>query len=180
MLSAALILILTATAFGGDTAEKTTYFGVKAGIISPGAFYVSDREFDSDMSYSIGGFLDYQLGPKIFGGLSLNINGFGAYEETTTMFDLNANLKARIANEKNSLIFRPGLEIGYANMGSLGSSYESSNYLLLKGIVEVLFPSEGNLTWLGEIGIVGAPDGGNDDHEMTFGPGFFLRGGILF
>jgi hypothetical protein len=44
----------------------------------------------------------------------------------------------------------------------------------------VVVPTKGSLSWLVDATIFGAPTGGNDDYDMSFGPLFLLRGGLIF
>jgi len=36
------------------------------------------------------------------------------------------------------------------------------------------------MAWLAELAVIAGPSGGNDDFDITFGPGFLLRGGLVF
>lgn len=181
-----LIILMTfamSAAFAGDIREKPVCYGFKAGLYSPGTYYITDfsyGEFDTDMGISLGGFLDYKLGEKIVGGLSLDYGSFGVYEESASLIDLSATLKALIYGDNSSIIIKPGFGFGYGNVGGIGSYLEGSSYLLVKGIAEIVFASQGSMSFLVELQILGALSGGNDDFEMSFGPGFLLRGGIVF
>jgi hypothetical protein len=167
----------------GDVMQKSTSFGVKAGIFSPGTYYITDfsyEEFDTDMGISIGGFLDYKLAEKITGGLSFDFGTLGVYEESTSLLDLGVTLKAILPVGKSNIVIRPGAGFGYGTVAKIGEYVESSNYLMLKGLVEAVFATSGELSFLGEIQILGGTSGGNDEYSMAFGPGFLIRGGIAF
>jgi len=161
-----------------DVIEKMTTFGFKAGIWSPGTLYVNGMDFDSDMSYFVGGLLDYKLGPKFSGGLNFDIGSLSAYEETSTLLMIGFLLKAWIINEDETYIIRPGFGISYGNLGG-NESVDGSSHLILNGVAELVIPGE-SMNWLIEIGITGSVDGGNDDVEITYGPGFIIRGGLVF
>jgi len=176
---AASIAFGAADAFGGDIRTKSTSYGLKAGMISPGIWYVGDFEYEPDASYTFGGFIDHQLGPKISGGVSLDIHGFSAYEESNNLIDLGITIKAMLFSEGSQFTFRPGIGIAYGTLGKMGI-YESSTYMLLKGGLEVIISTSGNISWLGEIGLFGAPTGGNDDADMYLDTGLLARAGIVF
>ena len=174
-----VLVFLFGTASGSDVRTAETTYGVKAGFIMPGTWYVGDYEYDADMNWSIGGFVDYKLGPKIVGTGKLDIHGFGAYEESGMLFDIGFMMRALVYSETSNLTFRPGFGISYGALGSMGP-YDGTSYLMLTGTVEIVFSSQKNFSWMGEFGLVGAVDGGNDDFTATFGPGLIIRGGMLF
>lgn len=173
------LLLLVSLSSATDVRNSQTTIGVKGGIIGPCAFYVNDRDFESAMSYSIGGFVDYKLGPKILGGLSLDFLGVShIYDENVSLIDLSATLKAMIFSPNSNLTFRPGFAIGYGSLGDF--SFGASSHLLLKGGLEVVYSTEDSVTWLVEIMLSGSVDGGNEDFAMTFGPMVYVRGGLIF
>jgi len=174
-----LLLLMFSTAFAGNVRDKNTVLGVKAGLITTGTWYVGDFEYEADMSYMLGGFVDYKLGPKITGGAAFNFGGFSAYEESSIQMDIGFTIKAMVFSETSNLTFRPGFGISYGMVGKMGP-YESSSYLVLHGMVEMVIATQSNMSYLAEIGLTGAPDGGNDDITMTTSPRLLIRGGIIF
>lgn len=183
ILAIILVIGLAGITTAGDIREKPTTFGIKAGLFSPGTYYITDfsyGEFDSDMGISLGGFLDYKLAEKITGGLSLDFGTLGVYEEGTSLIDLGVTLKALLAPENSNIVIKPGFGFGFGTVGEIGSYVEGSNYLMLKGIIEMIIVTQSNMSFLVEAQILGGTSGGNDDYEMAFGPGFLLRGGLVF
>ena len=174
-----LIMLVASTAFADGVREKNTILGVKAGFTTTGTWYVGDFEYEADMNYLLGGFVDYKLGPKITGGAVFNFGGFSAYEESGTQMDFGFTIKAMVFSETSKLTFRPGFGISYGMISKMGP-YESSEYLVLHGMVEMVICTQSNLSYLAEIGLTGAPDGGNDDITMTTSPRLVLRGGLIF
>ncbi len=180
ILSIATVLLLSyATAFGGDVRNTQSTYGLKAGLVSPGTWFVGDFEYGPDMGYSLGGFLDYKLGEKITGGVYVDIHGINAYESSSSLFDFGITLKALIYNQTSKFTFKPGIGIGYGTLGKM-DIYASTNYMVLKGFVDIVHSTPGGMSWLGEVGFWGSPDGGNDDFEAYFGTGLIVRGGIIF
>lgn len=174
-----MIMSITGVALGQDLREKNTVIGVKGGLISSGTVFVEDFEFDTDMSYSLGGFLDYRLAPKLLGGVAVDVHNISAFDESETLFNVGLALKAIIAGETSNLMFRPGLVIGYGSLGSTAET-ESSQYFTIGGNAELIFMTQGSFSWLGEVGIYAGPSGGNSEFDITFGPMFIIRGGIVF
>ena len=172
-------LLTTAAGLAAQSAEKTTFFGVKAGLFAPGCVSVDDSDcYDSSVSYGLGGFVDTRLGEKILGGVSLDIaNASSAdsdFEET--ILDASVNLKADLGSGEG-VGFRPGFGLGWAH-SNIGD--ESLNAFTVRGLFEVIFPTASGLTWLGEAAVYAAPKGGTDCCDVSWGPGFFLRGGLIF
>lgn len=181
-LSAYWLLVLTlmaATSSGYELLEKNTTYGFNAGLYSPGEVWVEDYSTDGDMSFGLSGFMDYKLGPKISGGGMLSLNSFGADDESAMMIEIGFTLKAWIYKDDSNLLFRPGFGISYGMLGDIGP-LESSKYLILHGGVELVLLKENNLNWTFLLGISGAPTGGNDDNDITYGPGLLLRAGLVF
>ena len=178
-----LVMIFTvlfaSSSFANEFMEKNTTFNFQLGLISPGTFWVDSSDFESDMSYSLSAGLDYKLGPKISGGLVTNIGNFSVWDNSSTMFEFGFSLKAWIKPDNANLIIRPGFGLCYGALSS-NNATDSSGFFVINGTVELIFPTESGINWLAMIGITGAPTGGNDDYEMTYGPGFILRGGVTF
>ncbi|MBN2071740.1 MAG: hypothetical protein JW814_09815 [Candidatus Krumholzibacteriota bacterium] len=174
-----LVALAAAPSSASEFLEKNTTYNFQVGMISPGTFWVDGNDFDSDMSYSLSAGLDYKLGPKISGGIATNISNFSVESESSTMFEFGFLLKAWIAPEGKNFIFRPGFGLSYGALSS-NDQTDSSSYFVINGTFEMIFPMDNGINWLIMAGITGAPSGGNDDYEMTYGPGFILRGGVTF
>ncbi|MCK4539508.1 MAG: hypothetical protein KAV42_11995, partial [Candidatus Krumholzibacteria bacterium] len=172
-------MVVVSPAMAYDFLERETTINVQIGLISPGPFWVEDIEFDTDMSFGIMGGLDYKLGPKISGGIVAGFNNFSGEGNSATMIEFGFLIKAWIHPEESSLLLRPGFGLSYGKLGSIGES-DTSNYLIVNCTFELVILTEKNFNYLVMIGLTGGPAGGNDDNEMTYGPGFILRGGVAF
>lgn len=184
---AAAVIFIALLAFcsnsnAGDITAKSTVLGVKAGLITGGEFWVEDYPYDmeTDMSFSFGSYLDHKLGEKITGGLYLDAHNFSVYEENKLFMDMGITIKALIGSSKSKLTIKPGIGFGYGMLGELKPLADASNYFMLRAACEAVFSTPGNISWLGEVGIMGAATGGNDDADMGFGPMFLIRGGMAF
>lgn len=172
-----LALLVSATSVQAQ-ADKPTIFGVKAGVVGPGCVYVDDSDcFDSSVSYSLGGFVDTRLGEKLLGGIALDLhNGSSAdsdFEEL--IYDLSLNLKADLGE---TTTFRPGFGLGYARSDVEGETLQA---MTVRALLEVILPSSGQgPNWLGEVALYASPAGGTECCDVTWGPGFYLRGGVVF
>ncbi len=174
------VMAVVSSATASDFLDRSTTINFQAGLIGPGTFWVGERDFDSDMSFGFSGGLDYKLGPKISGGIVVGVNNFSGYDESAMMIEFGFLIKAWIWQEGSNLLFRPGFGISYGKLGSIGNSVDPSDYLVINGTFELVILTESNFNWLVMAGITGAPVGGNEDFDMTYGPGFVLRGGVAF
>lgn len=157
--------------------ELETEYGLKAGIVTPGCIYVDDSDcIDGEVSYSVGGFLDYPLSPRLFGGLALDLHGVSAEnsDDTETLLGVSLTLKADIPQD--ALTFRPGVGLGF---GRVDFGQETSQHLTLQGLVDLVFPRP-DMSFLVEVSVYASPAGGTDCCDVTFGPGGTLRAGIIF
>ncbi|MBU8922340.1 MAG: hypothetical protein KOO63_11040 [Bacteroidales bacterium] len=174
-----LAMVVVSPAMAYDFLERETTINVQIGLLSPGTFWVEGREFETDLSFSFSGGLDYKLGPKISGGVVGGFSNFSGYDDSASMIELGFMIKAWIQQDGSNLLFRPGFGISYGKLGAIGPA-DSSGYLIINGTFELVILTEKNFNWLIMAGITGAPAGGNDEFEMTYGPGFILRGGVAF
>ncbi len=181
------ILILTCawrvqTVRAENIVSKNTVIGVKGGLITGGEFWVEDYPYDmeSDMSFSFGSYLDHKLGEKITGGLYLDAHNLAVYEESSLLLDMGITIKALLGGKSSNLTFKPGIGFGYGMLGEIEGLVDGSNYFLLRGGCDVVVSTSSSLSWLGEVTIMGAAVGGNDDFDMGFGPMFLIRGGLAF
>jgi hypothetical protein len=178
-----VILLVAGSLAAQDFRSKGTVLGIKGGLVLPGTVYIEDFSDDGDISFSLGGFADYALAEKLYGGISLDFHNMSVWDESKIMYDISFVLKAKIFSENSPMTFRPGFSVGYGGIPSFeadGYDVDASSYFVVKGMVEAVMPTSSNLSWLIEAAIIGAPAGGNSDYDVTFGPGFLLRGGIVF
>ena len=160
-------------------AQDALSFGAKAGAVGPGCVYIEDSDcFESDVNYSFGGFLDYLFAERISGGLFADVHGISGEgtEDTENMIDLGATLKGIILASGGSVTLRPGLGVGY---GMVTVADEDVKFLTLRGMLEALF-DVGGLRVGAEAGVYTGPSGGNEELDVTFGPGFLARAIIEF
>ena len=131
------------------TAELRSFKGFKFGLSTPGTFWIDDFSFDGDMSYSVGGFYDYALSPKMTGGIELDIDGLSYEAISGTMINIALALKATIGNPDAKTLWRPGFFIGYGYT-SIDDLDESAQFFNVGGLLELVFVSEKSLERLGK------------------------------
>lgn len=160
----------------------TILFGIKGGIITPGTVYLNDNfEIDTDLSYSVGGFLDYRLAPKLTGGLAIDFNNISLFEVSNTLLDMGFTLKALVGSNTGRITFKPGIGFGFGlGISSDLEDVEGSKYFTGRAITEVAIALRGKTSLLIEGNLYFSPAGGNDEYDITFGPMFLIRGGFAF
>lgn len=174
-----IAMLFSSQLFAQSVREKGTVLGVKAGLIGSGTLYVEDFAYETEASFSLGGFVDYQLSPKLYGGLSLDMDQISAFDETKMIYNFGMTLKALVYGQSSKLTFRPGFGLAYGAVSAIGD-LDNSSYFTVNGFLELVIPTEGNLSWLIEVAFYGAPSGGNAALDITFGPMIRLRGGLIF
>lgn len=156
-------------------AQNDTRFGLKAGLVGPGCIYVDDSAcIDGDVNPGFGGFVDYMLADRLSGGLYLDIQRVSAEasDEVETMFDVGLALKAVIPLSGSNLTFRPGFGFGY---GRVVVADLPTTFLTMRVPLEVTVDLASGRSMGGEFGVYFAPMGGNDESDVSFGPGFVLK-----
>lgn len=146
--------------------------GIKAGIVNPGEMWYAGYSADGEIGYSLGAFLDAPLGEKLFGGVAFDLDNDAGNEEN--MLNLGLTLKAGFSSG-SKMLWRPGLFFGYGYM----TGFEASFFAIAANL-EIIFLSEKSTDWLLELAVIGGPSGGNEDADMSYGPGYRLRAGIAW
>lgn len=153
-------------------------FGLRGGVVELDCLDVEDAGcIDTDLGYSVGGFVDYGLASALWGGLYADVHGVGGdFDGTEAMLDLGATLKTSLGDRSRRAYFRPGIGVGYGTIDVT----ESANFVTTRATLELDIPQAGGMSWMAEAGVYFAPWGSMGDADVTFGPGFLLRGGVLF
>lgn len=160
---------------------RKAHFGATGGLITPGAFYWVEgpyESYDLSLSPSLGGFVDLQLNESVAVGGFLNFHMLNAFDESGTMIDLGAALKAKLAGGGAKPSWHAVVEVGHARLSSI-FVFEGTSYLTVKGGAEMRIAA-GSRQWVAQALIWGGPMGGNSDVTTTFGPTGMLRFGVRF
>ncbi len=176
-----LVILLTGLSYGGDPLEKSTSFGLKAGLISPGTQKIDDEKYSSSISLSFGASIDKKFGERTFWGAAVDFSGFRTRGETNLMESLCITFKESFDVGDNDVTLRPGVGLGFAYIFESLIDGEGIIHFFLMGTIEVIYPVRSGISMLGEINLIAAPSGETDDEKKaSFGPGIIVRGGILF
>jgi hypothetical protein len=166
-----------------------SYTGVKLGLISSGSVDTDDGSDKQQTGLSAGFFFDLPLGSRLHYGLSTDLHkmswfgdrGNTRVDETGWLLDLGVNLKGNLIDEDSPLSLRPGVGAGVGFLGKMdGLGVSGSSYVILRAFAEIVYFSPGDLMLVFEGGVWYAPSGGDNVTDVSIGPLFLLRGGVMF
>jgi hypothetical protein len=166
-----------------------SYTGVKLGLISSGSVGTDDDSDKQKNGLSAGFFFDLPLGSRLHYGLSTDLHkmswfgdrGNTRVDETGWLLDLGVNLKGNLINEDSPLGLRPGVGAGVGFLGKMdGLGVSGSSYVILRAFAEIVYFSPDDLMFVFEGGVWYAPSGGDNVTDVSIGPLFLLRGGVMF
>ena len=95
------------------------------------------------------------------------------------LLDIGLAFKQRLSPAESPIIIRPAIGAGLGYMADM-NFLRASSFLTLKGYCEMLMHTEKPHSYLIEVGLVGAPTGGNGKTEVRFTPMVYLRAGIIY
>ena len=171
VISALLVLVAQPAA----AQSQDVALGLRAGVVELGDFE-AETTVETDLSPSLGGFVDFGFGP-LAAGLYADVHGLtGDFEGREYMVDAGGTLKARLGSSGTRPHLRPGIGVGYA-IADIGAG---ATFLSTRGTIEVVIPQAGGFSWLFEGGAYWAPMGDASDVDVEFGPGLLLRAGVQF
>ena len=163
--------------------------GFKFGLIGSGSVGFGDRGIKQRVGPSAGFFFDQPFGPRLHYGLSMDLHKMSwrrqmpanRWDQSEWLLDLGVNLKGNLLSENSPLDLRPGVGAGVAFLGRMESAGVSgSNYLTLRAFVELIFVSASDLMGMLEGGVWYAPSGGDNASDLSIGPLWTLRFGVMF
>ena len=193
---AGLVLALALGLYTGTLAQnliQTGYgnkhrpqIGLKGGIINQTDFHAvaiteagSTAKLRTRVGFSWQLFFDLPVRHWLIASLSFEMQDIHVFSERHQMLDIGLSLKRPIYKEASQLAWRPVIGIGYAYLGQ-GQTLEKSGYTTLRAGLEGIFYAEKRHAFLGEFIVYGSISGGNDDHDITFGPVVLLRLGVIY
>jgi hypothetical protein len=162
--------------------EQSFNVGLKAGVLFPGTVDVEGVDLDLEAGPLFHASVDLVVAPK------LSLGAFLLFARTqpedidrdVSILTLGATIKGRFIGGPGELQLRPGIMLGYQKI-SVENVSDDSTGMDVGAVAELSIPFGGGFTAaLIELGFITQPVGGNDDAEITFGPIFFLTGGIEF
>lgn len=154
-------------------------FGVKAGFVADGNFYLNGVEYSNKFGLDGGAFIDVRVIDKFFLSPTIDLVDVIIFQDREILLDVSLAAKYAILSKNGQAIWRPTFSIGYGRLADIGI-LEHSNYLTVKSSCELIFPTKRRYFFMLELGVIGLPDGGNAEYEVRANPHLFLRGGVLY
>ena len=185
ILAGVSLIVLQGAAAGQNLARYTfgkkhrAVFGFKAGIINRASFRLDGNSFETDAGWSLQTYWGIPVDSHLIFAPHIELNDIQALEERQWAIDIGLDLKYHIYNDKKSVSHKPGVGIGYGHLALMGF-LERSDYLTIRVFWEMTFFTRKRHAWLLDLTAYGAPVGGNDDYNVTYGPVVLVRLGVVY
>ena len=178
------VLLLIASPAHAQLSARSMDVGIGAGYNFPGTINVSGFDVDKEGNFLLHIFADFYLVEKFSWGVYGNFGPgvkFEISDETATMYEFGMALKPRFILSDGAIALRPGLEVGYRII-DVDSDVEGIDVdgLALNGSVELQFRTSGHFVPFVQLGFITHPVGGNDFDDVSWGPIFYVMGGVAF
>ena len=165
--------------------------GLKLGIINTGTvkltgryiqrdtIEVADLELDPRAAMCGGVYFDVPMVPWFSLLFAADVYDIRFRTLSERCIDVSAGVKFALYNHHYRIAWRPGAAVGLGYLADIGFM-RPTTYRTLKAFTElVIYPRRGQLAYVFDIGMVGAPGGGNSTVDVTVAPSFSLRAGLL-
>ena len=185
-----LVLVVAFALQAGAQNERALQVSIRAGVITPGTFYLEGSRIDTrgqevninqygydyslNLSQNVGVALDYRLVPRFHIGAFADVSNMNAFDEHALFVDAGATMKVDVGSMQSALRFRPMIAAGFASLGPI-YMFQNTHYLTLKAGAELIHGA-----YLAELSAYAAPSGGNAAVTTSFGPVAQIRFGRLF
>ncbi len=159
---------------------KRWWLGAKSGLLMPGTITAEGGDYDSDAGLFSQITLDGAVAERLTLGGFVQVGQTGFEGEVdASIITLGGAIKGRFPAGKAEV--RPGILLGYQKMtGEAFEGMDDSSGLDVGGVMEVAVPINQTTDFLGEVGFISQPAGGNEDAEITFGPIFYVAAGAAW
>jgi len=185
----AAIVCLISSAVASDYEVGESYTGFKFGMIGSGSVESGHSPIDQRAGFSTGFFFDQPFGPRLHYSLSVDLHKMSwrgqqptyRWDKSEWLIDLGLNLKGNLLGENSPIGLRPGVGAGVAFLGKMESAgVGGSSYVTVRMFTELIFLSSNDLMGLLEAGVWYAPSGGDNASDLSIGPLWTLRAGVMF
>lgn len=154
-------------------------FGAKLGVVYSTHFRIDGVPSDAGMGISGGVLFDIPVARRVMSGVVIDIHDLHLFEKRKKLLDLSVPVKYRFPFEEHRWELRAVASAGFGYM-TLVDKLERTTYLILKTGIEAVFHSDTRFSLITDGLIIAAPNGGNRDHKVTYGPTFLIRIGFIY
>jgi hypothetical protein len=154
--------------------------GVKAGFLNASTFHIDSA--GEEMRYGLTGgvFFDVPVVQPVAMTIAVDIHDIQLYTSRQMMINPQLGLKPTVKYiEERKYALRPLATVGFAYLYDIGR-LEATSYLTVRAACEALFFQNKNIAYVLELSVFGAPYGGNSAVDVTFGPVWSLRVGVMY
>lgn len=175
-----IICLIAATVSAGVTRPEPTRgtFGAKVGLMSR-AHVGGDLDLQTEVGSTAQVYADFPMWGRLFGTAAFDFYYIELVRNNNVMIDASLGLKYELKLTHANMMLRPGVAIGYGFLPEI-NAIRASNYATIKVFLEAHFPVAIKRTVVCEVGLFGAPTGGNATYDLTLGPAYCLRVGLAF
>jgi len=153
-------------------------FGFRGGIINSTNIKIDGRKFDANVALTAGILFDFPMTHKSTFGFTADIIDVQVASERQKALDVGVAFKYAAYKKESQMALKPGFGVGYAYLAHW-KLLNASGYLTLKLFLETLFYSNHKYAWLADFDIFWAPVGGNEEHDVSYGPALMVRFGLV-
>ncbi len=176
-------IMISDGAWAGDFPKTGHIFGIRGGLFGGGDIDINDWEYQTENYYTIGGFWDMPITKNLYAGLSLDFNGVNVkvfrHKMEDVLINTSLNIKGHFPFHDHQVVFQPGIGFGYAIMDEF-IIIRDSDYLTMRAFGEMIVYATGRYGFIGDMGFLWVLSGGDDNYDVSTGPLFVIRGGIVF
>nr|MBN2278237.1 hypothetical protein [candidate division Zixibacteria bacterium] len=174
-----IFLFVWADCLAGTPPKDPSVFGIKFGYYGNGDIVIDNFDYNPDDDVWGGIYLDYPIHKKLYLGAAVDIIQFEYWDDKYYILDISLVTKFRIKTNDPDLFLHPAVGVGYAWAQDI-PNYGESDYLTFQFFMEMLYKLTAKQGLVIDMGYLWGPNGGNDRHDITFGPMFIFRGGLAF
>lgn len=154
--------------------------GARAGLLNAATFHIGDADESMKFGLTGGVFFDVPVVQPVAMTIVVDIHDIQLYNSRQMMINPQVGIKPTVKYFKDlKYALRPSATVGFGYLYDVGR-LEASSYLTLRAAFEVLFFQNKNIGYVAELSVFGAPTGGNSAVDVTFGPVWSLRLGVMY
>lgn len=163
--------------------NKAGFYSMRLGFLSSGRAHVDGKEQNVIAGFTFGVAMDFRAKSHWYYGVSFDIHRQYLYHIGQYFIDAAATVKYMHLGSQSKVGFRPGAAVGFGRLAvvrTLDTIYlNPSNFMTLKGTLEIIFFSDLKSAFFGEVGIWYAVCGREESHDLWLGPQALLRVGVM-
>lgn len=152
--------------------------GPKVGLISRTTINANNEEHQTKINVSFGLFFDVPVSGPFFSGVAVDLHNFQVLDQQQFFLDFSVPLKYTYAPRRAGIAVKTGVAVGLGHLAHI-TFMDATNYLTLKGFVELHYLLPKMRAWVFELGVVTAPTGGNSDVDSSIDPILYSRIGFV-